>query len=105
MGLEQTLNEKQGEAEITTDVAKFSEFVLSRIAFRTHLLKVGDYIVLPDEADEKSLILHKIGKVNCPIDNDYSKGTYVTVNGARGSLSTNMFVKIDGIDGCFRPHL
>ena len=82
------LAKKCKEGTIKTD--EFFEFAAWQRPRRTHLLNVGDYVVLSDIFQEDKLVIEKIAQL------DYLEaGDFLTDKGTTGPISGNVFIKVD----------
>jgi hypothetical protein len=75
-------------------VLKIEEFIelLGTGVRRTHFLEVGDY-ALSVRFNNDVIITDRIAKLNSP-----EKGDFLTVRGATGPISGNVFIKINKKD-------
>lgn len=71
-------------------IKEFFEYAVWQVPRRTHLLKVGDYVVSPHPTQEDVIVLDRIAELDSP-----EKGDFVTERGASGPINGSVFVYLD----------
>ncbi|MBI2558912.1 hypothetical protein HYW20_06335 [Candidatus Woesearchaeota archaeon] len=72
------------------EVGEFFEFAVSQRPRRTHLLDVGDYVVISNPFKKDQVDIESIAGLD-----SLEKGDFITVKGITGPISGNVFIKMN----------
>ena len=71
-------------------IDEFIQFALCKRPMRTHVLKEGDYVVMPDPLPRAQLLIEQVARIDYP-----EPGDFQTDKGTTGPISGNVFVKLN----------